>query len=95
VPTGDGGPHHELKHDGFRIVAYKDGNRVHLWSRRGTGRSSSLRSPPAVKALPFAKIVLDGEAVARCPGEMAPPLNQRKRAALFTYVKRGGRDAAA
>src|SRR4051812_20964723 len=32
VPTGDGWLH-ELKHDGFRIIAYKDGDRVWLWSR--------------------------------------------------------------
>ena len=32
VPTGDGWQH-ELKHDGFRIIAHKDGERVHLWSR--------------------------------------------------------------
>jgi bifunctional non-homologous end joining protein LigD len=26
---------HEIKHDGFRIVARKDGNRVRLYSRPG------------------------------------------------------------
>ena len=31
VPAGDGWLH-ELKHDGFRIMTYKDGERVWLWS---------------------------------------------------------------
>ena len=26
---------HEIKHDGFRIIARKDGNRVRLYSRAG------------------------------------------------------------
>jgi bifunctional non-homologous end joining protein LigD len=26
---------HEIKHDGFRVVARKDGDRVRLYSRRG------------------------------------------------------------
>ena len=34
VPAGDGWLH-ELKHDGYRIIAYKDGERVWLWSRNG------------------------------------------------------------
>jgi hypothetical protein len=34
VPAGDGWLH-ELKHDGFRIVALKDGNEIRLWSRNG------------------------------------------------------------
>jgi len=30
VPSGDGWLH-EVKHDGFRIVALKDGDEVRLW----------------------------------------------------------------
>ena len=41
VPTGDGWIH-ELKHDGFRIIAHKDGERVHLWSRNGRDRSGDF-----------------------------------------------------
>ena len=42
VPAADGGVH-ELKHDGFRIVAFKDGEKLRLWSRNGqTGAPSSL-----------------------------------------------------
>src|SRR3954447_17629381 len=41
VPTGDGWIH-ELKHDGFRIIAHKDGERVHLWSRNGRDRTGDF-----------------------------------------------------
>jgi hypothetical protein len=34
VPVGDGWIH-ELKHDGFRVIALKDGDEVRLWSRNG------------------------------------------------------------
>jgi hypothetical protein len=66
VPTG---PQwiHELKHDGFRIVAHKDGDDVRLWSRNGRNWSVEFAITAAVMALPFARIVLDGEAVAHCP----------------------------
>src|SRR5215204_6345627 len=40
VPTGDDWIH-ELKHDGFRIVAH-DGDRVHLWSRNGRDRTGDF-----------------------------------------------------
>jgi len=66
VPTGDGWLH-ELKHDGFRIIAHKDGERVHLWSRNGRDRSGDFVAiADAVRALPASRIVLDGEAVAHC-----------------------------
>ena len=34
VPTG---PEwiHEIKYDGYRLIARKDGGRAHLWSRTG------------------------------------------------------------
>src|SRR5215207_3672383 len=52
VPTGDGWLH-ELKHDGFRIIAHKDGLRVHLWSRNGRDRSGDFVAiADAVRALP-------------------------------------------
>jgi len=67
VPTG---PEwiHELKHDGFRIVAHKNGDDLRLWSRNGRDWSAEFASiTAAVMALPVARIVLDGEAVAQCP----------------------------
>jgi bifunctional non-homologous end joining protein LigD len=64
VPVGDGWLH-ELKHDGFRIVALKEGDEVRLWSRNGRDWSAEFAAiTVAVIALPFARIVLDGEAVA-------------------------------
>jgi bifunctional non-homologous end joining protein LigD len=60
VPTGDGWLH-ELKHDGFRIIAHKDGGRVHLWSRNGRDRTGDFVAiADAVRALPASRIVLDG-----------------------------------
>ena len=37
-PAGPGWLH-EVKHDGFRILARKQGEDVAVWSRRGKGRS--------------------------------------------------------
>src|SRR3954451_4374853 len=59
---------HELKHDGFRIVAHKDGDVVRLWSRNGRDWSAEfIAITAAILALPVTRIVLDGEAVAHCP----------------------------
>src|SRR3954470_1336127 len=67
VPTG---PEwiHELKHDGFRLMVLKDGDRVRLWSRNGRDWSLNLLAiTAAVRALPFARIMIDGEALALKP----------------------------
>jgi ATP dependent DNA ligase domain len=57
---------HEIKHDGFRIIARKDGKRVKLYSR--PGNDLTYRFPLIVEAI--AKLrsrscIIDGEAVAR------------------------------
>ena len=66
VPEGDGSIH-ELKHDGFRILAFKDGDKVRLWSRNGRDWSAEFVAiTAAMRALPFKRIMLDGEAVAHC-----------------------------
>src|SRR3954469_15779300 len=66
VPAGDGWLH-ELKHDGFRIIAYKDGERVWLWSRNGRDWSAEFVAiTEAMQALPFKRLMLDGEAVSHC-----------------------------
>src|SRR4051794_22126549 len=41
VPTGDGWIQ-ELKHDGYRILARKDGDNVRLWSRNGRDWSAEF-----------------------------------------------------
>src|SRR3954447_8131013 len=70
VSAGDGWIH-ELKHDGFRVIALKDGDDVRLWSRNGRNWSADfLAITAAVRALPVTRIVLDGEAVAHCPEGM-------------------------
>jgi bifunctional non-homologous end joining protein LigD len=46
---------HEVKHDGFRILARKDGARVKLWTRRGTDYTDKL---PTISRRRFAAFVL-------------------------------------
>jgi hypothetical protein len=56
---------HEIKHDGFRIIARKDGNRVRLYSRVGNDLTDCF--PLIVEALASLRsrsAILDGEAVA-------------------------------
>jgi ATP-dependent DNA ligase len=56
---------HEIKHDGFRIIARKDGERVRLYSR--PGNDLTPRFPlivQAVSRLRGRSIIVDGEAVA-------------------------------
>jgi len=60
LPVGDGWIH-ELKHDGFRIVAREDGDEVRLWSRNGRNWSADFIAIRAdVMALPATRIALDG-----------------------------------
>lgn len=67
VPTG---PQwiHEIKHDGIRVIARRDGPKVQIWSRYGRTRTQDF---PAIVdgllALPADRFVLDGEALAHCP----------------------------
>ena len=56
---------HEIKHDGFRVIARKDGDRVRLYSRPGNDLTD--RFPLIVEALAHLRsrsVILDGEAVA-------------------------------
>jgi ATP-dependent DNA ligase len=55
---------HEIKHDGFRIIARKDGERVTLYSR--PGNDFTQRFPPIARALTHLRCrscIIDGEAV--------------------------------
>src|SRR5262249_40012766 len=55
---------HEIKHDGFRIIARKDGERVTLYSR--PGNDFTRRFPPIARALTHLRCrscIIDGEAV--------------------------------
>jgi bifunctional non-homologous end joining protein LigD len=62
-PAGPGWSH-EIKHDGFRILAWKRGEQVKLWSRRGADLTDRFsRIAGAVRGLPAAEALIDGEAV--------------------------------
>jgi ATP-dependent DNA ligase len=62
-PTGSGWLH-EIKHDGFRVLARKQSERVCVWSRRGadfTHRFPAIAE--AVRSLDADQALIDGEAV--------------------------------
>ena len=66
-PAGPGWLH-EVKHDGFRILARKQGERVEVWSRRGAVFNDRFpRIAEAVGALPVDNALIDGEAVVFLP----------------------------
>jgi ATP-dependent DNA ligase len=55
---------HEIKHDGFRIMARRDGNGVRLYTRNGYNFAS--RFPQIVEAVSKLKVrscLIDGEAI--------------------------------
>jgi bifunctional non-homologous end joining protein LigD len=64
LPSGDLWLH-EIKHDGFRVIARKDGDRVRLYSR--PGNDMTRRFPLIAEALVRLRsrsCIIDGEAVA-------------------------------
>jgi bifunctional non-homologous end joining protein LigD len=64
LPSGDLWLH-EIKHDGFRVIARKDGDRVRLYSR--PGNDMTRRFPLIAEALTRLRsrsCIIDGEAVA-------------------------------
>ena len=71
APTGERWVH-EIKHDGFRIIARRVGNDVRLFTKQGADYSK--RYPLVVEAinrLRVSSIVLDGEAI--CVGPNGLP----------------------
>src|SRR6266446_5765748 len=74
-PTGEAWLH-EIKHDGFRVIARKDGARVRLYSR--PGNDLTYRFPLIVESLarlPSRSCIIDGEAV--CCGDDGVPSSDR------------------
>ena len=66
-PTGPGWLH-EIKHDGYRLVARMEGRRVHLFTRRGNDWSDRFpRISEALASLKATSATIDGEAVVLCP----------------------------
>jgi hypothetical protein len=62
-PSGPGWLH-EIKFDGYRVIARKDGEQVRLWARTTSDYSKAFtRIRDAVAALPVDSVVIDGEAV--------------------------------
>jgi ATP dependent DNA ligase domain len=73
---------HEIKHDGFRVIARRDGERVRLYSRPGNDLTN--RFPLIVEAIArLPPCTLDGEAVA-CDDRGVPSFN------LLLHRKRDG-----
>ena len=63
-PPAGAGWLHEVKHDGFRVLARKQGERVRVWSRRGA--DSTYRFPAiaeAIRGINVDRALIDGEAV--------------------------------
>jgi bifunctional non-homologous end joining protein LigD len=89
LPSG-GAWLHEIKHDGFRVIARKDGARVRLYSRPGNDLTD--RFPLIVEALARLRsrsCIIDGEAV--CCDENGVPSFDRIRygrhdADVFLYA---------
>ncbi len=64
-PSGPGWIH-EIKHDGFRILAHRQGRTIRLITRNGYDfRDRFPRIVDAVAALPVRSCMLDGEASRR------------------------------
>src|SRR5262245_31423314 len=81
---------HEIKHDGFRIIARKEGKRVRLYSR--PGNDLTYRFPLIVEALARLRsrsCIIDGEAVA-CDDQGLTNFNRiryrRHDATVFLYA---------
>jgi phosphohistidine phosphatase SixA len=77
---------HEIKHDGFRVIARKDGPRVGLYSR--LGNDLIYRFPLIVEALARLRsrsCVIDGEAVS-CDDEGRPSVDRVHRMAPFILI---------
>src|SRR3954469_20049926 len=55
---------HEIKHDGFRVLACKDGPQVRLYSRPGNDLTKRLLIVESLSRLRCKSCVIDGEAVA-------------------------------
>jgi bifunctional non-homologous end joining protein LigD len=81
---------HEIKHDGFRVIARKNGERVRLYSR--PGNDMTRRFPLIVDALARLRLrscIIDGEAVACDDNGVASfdlIRHQRANESIFLYA---------
>jgi bifunctional non-homologous end joining protein LigD len=92
---------YEEKYDGYRILAYKEGERVTLFSRNAKDRTATfIGIAEAVAKLPFRTLLLDGEALVFDRAHVSRfQLLQNQSAALeyavFDCLYRNGRDLRA
>ena len=54
---------HEIKHDGFRFICHREGDRVRVFSRRGDWTDPVPRIAEGLAALRVMSVTLDGEGV--------------------------------
>ena len=89
---------YEEKYDGDRILAYKEGARVHLFSRNEKDHTAALAQiAAAISALPHRTLLLDGEVIALdSHGVSRFQLLQRRtvapKYAVFDCLYKDGRD---
>jgi bifunctional non-homologous end joining protein LigD len=63
---------HEIKHDGFRILAHRQGRAVRLVTRNGHDLADRfLLAVAAIEALPVKSRVVDGEVIVSIGGTRA------------------------
>jgi bifunctional non-homologous end joining protein LigD len=78
---------HEIKHDGYRFICRVEGNRIRVFSRRGTDYTDRVpRIVDTLLRLPASSATLDGEGVACDPNGV--PNFELLRAALGRPAKR-------
>jgi bifunctional non-homologous end joining protein LigD len=90
APPSGGAWLHEIKHDGFRVIARKDGDRVRLYSR--PGNDLTYRFPLIVESLARLRsrsCIIDGEAVC-CDDKGVPSFDRiryrRHDASVFLFA---------
>jgi ATP-dependent DNA ligase len=81
---------HEIKHDGFRVIARKDGSRVRLYSRPGNELTDRFRLiVEALVWLRASSCIIDGEAVC-CDDDGMPSFDRiryrRHDESVFLYA---------
>jgi bifunctional non-homologous end joining protein LigD len=88
----------EEKYDGYRILAYKEGSRVTLFSRNSKDRTQTFSEvAEAVKALPSRTLLLDGEVAAFdrrgvSRFQLLQNLASRPHYAVFDCLYKDGKD---
>lgn len=83
----------ELKYDGFRVLAERNGGEARLFFRRGLDATAAFPEVArAVAALPYPRFVLDGEVVVLGEGGK-PSFNGLQKRALLTRSREVARAA--